>query len=184
LLSNIQSIEYYLRNNANSIQYNTYSNNENIDKWDSLISFDASHALMLYADSLRNEHAQKEVMIAVREATSYIRSAQIVLKQLKAEQKIDNMALYEEYLQEKYYQIIMLALEINANSQVFNERVLSFFMYYPTISEINGLIETQKEYKEEKNEFIIEQVENSHSRSTSLIQKMKEDCKIWKSKYK
>jgi hypothetical protein len=139
---------------------------------------------MLYADSLRNEHAQKEVMIAVREATSYIRSAQIVLKQLKAEQKIDNMALYEEYLQEKYYQIIMLALEINANSQVFNERVLSFFMYYPTISEINGLIETQKEYKEEKNEFIIEQVENSHSRSTSLIQKMKEDCKIWKSKYK
>ena len=184
LLSDIQSIEYYLRNNANTIQYNTYSNNENIDKWDSLISFDATHALMLYADSLRNEHAQKEVMTAVREATSYIRSTQIVLKQLKAGLKIDNMALYEEYLQEKYYQIIMLALEINVNSQVFNERVLSFFMYYPTISEINGLIETQKEYKEEKNEFIIEQVENSHLRSTSLIQKMKEDSKIWKNKYK
>ena len=103
LLNDIESIEYYLRNNANSIQYNTYSNNENIDTWDSLTSFDATHALMLYADSLRNEHAQKEVMTAVREATSYIRSARIELKQLKAELKIDNMALYEEYLQAKYY---------------------------------------------------------------------------------
>lgn len=184
LLNDIESIEYYLRNNANSIQYNTYSNNENIDTWDSLTSFDATHALMLYADSLRNEHAQKEVMTAVREATSYIRSARIELKQLKAELKIDNMALYEEYLQAKYYQIIMLALEINANGEAFNEEVLSFFRDYPTISEINRLIETQKEYKEEKNEFIIEQVENSHLRSTSLIQKMKEDSKIWKSKYK
>jgi hypothetical protein len=184
LLSDIQSIEYYLRNNANSIQYNTYSNNENIDKWDSLTSYDATHALMLYADSLRNEHAQKEVMTAVREATSYIRSARIELKQLKAELKIDNMALYEEYLQAKYYQIIMLALEINANSEAFNEVVLSFFRDYPTISEINRLIETQKEYKEEKNDFIIEQVENSHLRSTSLIQKMKEDSKLWKNKYK
>jgi predicted nucleotidyltransferase len=123
-------------------------------------------------------------MTAVREATSYVRSARLVLKQLKAELKIDNVALYEEYLQAKYYQIIMLALDINYNGAAFNEVVLSFFRDYPTISEINRLIETQKEYKEEKNEFIIEQVENSHLRSTSLIEKMKEDSKIWKNKYK
>lgn len=184
MLMDLSYIEFWLNNNSNSIRFNTYSNTERIVKNDSAIAARANHALMLYSDSLRYEHVQKEVMGAVKSASTYIRSSRTEFKLLKTELKIDDVPAYELYMQAKFFEIIKLADEIQRLSFAFNQAVLPAIKNNGTVNEIGKLMEKQIEYKEDKKDFIEEQVENSHLRNVSLVDKMKEDSKEWRAKYR
>ena len=184
MLTDLSYLEFWLKVNSNSVRFNTYSNNERIEKNDSAITAHASHMLMLFADSLRNEHVQKEVMGAVKSSSTYLREARTVFKGLKTDQKIDDLTAYETYMQVKMYEVLKLALAIQQNSNLFNAAVLPAIKNNAVIKEVVKLMEKQIEYKEDKKEFIEEQVENEHLRKVSLMDKMREDSKKWKEAYR
>ncbi len=184
MLTDLSYLDFWLKVNSNSVRFNTYSNNERIEKNDSAIAAHASHMLMLFADSLRTEHVQKDVMGAVKSSSTYVRGSRTVFKRLKTEQKIDDLNAYETYMQAKMVEVLKLALEIQKNSALFNAAVSPAIKNNATVKAIIKLMEKQIEYKEDKKEFIEEQVENEHLRKVSLMDKMREDTKKWKVAYR
>ena len=184
LLGDLSYLEFWLKVNSNSVRFNTYSNNERIEKNDSAITAHASHILMLFSDSLQTEHVQKDVMGAVKASSTYVRGSRTVFKGLKTEQKIDDLAAYETYMQAKMFEVVKLALEIQKNSAFFNAAVSPVIKNNATVKEVIKLMEKQIEYKEDKKEFIEEQVENEHLRKVSLMDKMREESKKWKTAYR
>lgn len=184
MLSDLSYLSFWLEYNSNSLRFNTYSNNERIEKNDSAITAHSAHILMLCADSLRNEHVQKDVMAAVKASMNYVRGSRLYFKGLKTELKIDDLVAYETFMQAKLYEVLKLAQEIQQTGARFNEAVTAAIKNNPTVKEVLTLMEKQIEYNEDKKEFIVEQEENQHLRKVSLTDKMREDTKKWKETYR
>lgn len=184
LLYDVRYLNYLLTVNSDFIQFKSYSNNEIIDEVDSLIDHYSSHAVMLYEDSLRTELVQKDVMGIIKQSTGYLRASKANFRQLEKEGRIDDARYYEAFMQSKMVEIIKVAEEIFGRSESFNDQLVPVLRNNPEIRGLLRLMEDQQDNKEEKNEFIEEQVEDGHSRTESLIERMQEDSKRWKSKYR
>lgn len=184
LLSDVGYLTYLLKYNANAIQFKTYSNNENIDKADSLIDHYSKHAVMLYKDSLRNELLQRNVMDVVKKSNTYMRLSKTAFKELNTTLKIEDVGMYETYMQAKLVKVLRLAEEINRSSAYFNRQLLPILKTNQDIPAAIKLIEKQVKLKEDKHEYINEMVEVSHERNLDLIEQIQEDTKEWKQEYK
>ena len=184
LINDIRYVDYLLDVNGNAILFKTYSNNEFISEVDSLILYHAEHAVDLYKDSLRAELIQRNVMDMVKKGSTYIRLSRTAFMELKNNHQINETLPYETYMQSKYLEIVRLAKIINENGAHFNKQVGPIIKQEETIKTIERKMEDQAELKEEKNEYILEQEEKAHERNTKLIEKMQEDTKVWKEKYR
>lgn len=183
-LTDINYLHYLLQFNADLVQFKTYSNDENIQKVDSLIHSYGRHAVMIYEDSLRTELLQKDVMNFVKQAKTYVKSAKSDLKTLENEQKIDDIRPFLNSANAIYYEIISVAEEITDHSEEFNDLVIPYFKNNKELRQLEALMEEQEELKEEKHEYISELVEAGHERASDLIEEIQNDSKDWKKKYK
>jgi hypothetical protein len=184
VLYDIQSIEYLLGKNAEFIQFNSYSNNDIIDKVDSLLISFTTHAVAMYSDSIPLELLDKNVMNTLKQGKNYLRGLKADLRLMLAEGKITETESYETYLIHEYLLLLQLAEVTNNRSGYFEDEVTDVLKNHQTLKGLGKISEKQADLKLGKNEFVVERTETEHSRDTKLIEKIQDDSAKWKKEYK
>ena len=184
LVRDVRYIDYLIEYNLSAILFNTYSNNETIEKVDSLISKHTSHAVMLYKDSLKQELIQRNVMDLMKKGDTYVRLSRTAFRELEMAGNIADKTNYETYVESLYLDLLREAKEINELGAEFNSQVAPIIKQEGAFRSIQRKIEKQTELKEEKKEYINELVEKEHERNTLLIERIREKSKKWRVAYK
>lgn len=184
LFNDIDYLEYLLSKNAEYIQFNSYSTNEITKTIDSLIGMKSNHAIMLFNDSIPMEISDKEIMNALKAIDNQCKLAKSELKLKETQGELQYPIRYENYLQSIHLATLRECLQVQLQNKNFNSAVVKALKKYDGQNKhIGKLMENQSVLKEEKYNYILDQTETDHTRSTALIEKLTNDASSWKKKY-
>ena len=184
LLSNVDFMNYLLKENSNYIPFNSYSTNEVINKIDSLLIQEGNSTIVLFKDSIPLELLPKDAMDGLKKIESFTKAAKSELKLLSKENSEIDIENSNVFLQSKLIEAAAITQYINTRSRDFNENVEGTFKSYAKdFGMLAELMESQKNLKLEKYTYIKTEAEKGHKRDISLIKKIDADTKKWKKQY-
>lgn len=184
LLSNVDFMNYLLKENSNYIPFNSYSTNEVINKIDSLLIQEGNSTIVLFKDSIPLELLPKDAMDGLKKIESFTKAAKSELKLLSKENSEIDLENSNVFLQSKLIEAAAITQHINTRSRDFNENIEGTFKSYAKdFTILAELMESQKNLKLEKYTYIKTEAEKGHKRDISLIKKIDADTKKWKKQY-
>lgn len=184
LLSNVDFMNYLLKENSNYIPFNSYSTNEVINKIDSLLIQEGNSTIVLFKDSIPLELLPKDAMDGLKKIESFTKAAKSELKLLSKENSEIDLENSNVFLQSKLIEAAAITQHINTRSRDFNENIEGTFKSYAKdFTILAELMESQKNLKLEKYTYIKTEAEKGHKRDVSLIKKIDGDTKKWKKQY-
>ncbi|MFT4601333.1 MAG: hypothetical protein ACI857_001513 [Arenicella sp.] len=165
------------------VKENNYLIDDRILEIDTLLRIATAHSVMLFADSLRMELMSKKTMGALKNINNYVRKSRTDFKAKQTNNEISETEVYDEFMQAKVLEALLLVEEINNQSMNFNRSVTEVLKPYRSTRELTGLLEDLIELKEEKYDYISEYVDADHDRNIRLINLLDEHSREWKQLY-